>query len=135
MSTHLFSSRQACMSCLDEGGKTRKAGKGLFSSVCNKYTYTGPSAISKAWEAKWSFSGTQPWQPSCLGQQVVPPASILATVLSWVATSTHSYQDNVLFFLLHFSSRWVLFWGLLWSRRADGEGVDGERGRREEKSR
>lgn len=37
MSTHVvFSSRQACMSCLNEGGETRKVGKGLFPSVCNK---------------------------------------------------------------------------------------------------
>ena len=34
------------------------------------------SAISKVFDAKWSFLGTQSWQP-CPGEQVVPPASIL----------------------------------------------------------
>lgn len=97
MSTHVLRSRQAWGSCLHEGGGTRKVGKGPFSSVCDKYTYTGPSAASKAWDATWSFPGAQPWQPS-LGRQVVPPASTLATVLSWVPTSTHSYQESVLFF-------------------------------------
>lgn len=83
----------------------------MFSSACNKYTCICPQsawavqltlAISKVFVAKWSFSGTQTWQPYS-GQQVVPSASILAIVLSLVATSTHSYRDNVFFFIILFT--------------------------------
>lgn len=97
-------------------GEIRKIGKGSDFSACNKYTCTRPQsawvvrltlAISKVFDAKWFFSGTQTWQP-CSGQQVVPLVSILAIVLSWAATSSHSYPENV-FFLLSFSRFIILF--------------------------
>lgn len=121
MSTHLFSSRQACMSCLNEGGEVRKVGKGSVF-FCLQRIDLGRSpvsmgggvqlnlAISKVFDAKWSFSGAQTWQP-CSGQQVVPPANILAIVLSWVATSTSSYRDNVLFLFIILFTKLSFVWG------------------------
>lgn len=86
-------------------------------------------AISKVFDAKWSISGTQTWQP-CSGQQVVPPANILAIVLSWVATSTSSYRDNVLFFFIILFTKLSFVWGLLWSRQGEVVGGGGAEERR-----
>lgn len=126
------------MSCLNEGGEVRKVGKGLFSSACNTHTCPQSAwavqltlAISKVFNAKWSFSGTQTWQ-LCSDQQLVPPASILAIVLSWVATSTHSYRDNVVFFFIILFTKLSFVLGSVMVQT--GRGGWG-RGRRQEKSR
>lgn len=135
MSTRLFSSIQACMSCLNvEGGGREGGGKDLFPSACNKHTGICPQsawaiqltlAISKVLVAKWSSSGTQSWRPYS-GQ----PASWLLSALSW--QPAHSLWGRMSSFLLSFFAKLGFVLGSVIVQTGKEYG---ERGRREEKNR
>lgn len=141
MFTHLFSSRQACMSCLNEGGEVRKVGKGSVF-FCLQRIDMGMSLVSKG-GSSWLEPSQKYLMPSGPSQVPKPGSLVQASRLfhqptSWPLSSVGWQPAQALTeimsssFLLSFSPSWVLFGGLLWSRRI---GVDGGRSRREVKSR